>query len=176
MTRRRTVELGFVRWRTVASLTLQVAVLAVLVAAFFVRAPQVAGLSMEPRIASGETVLISTLGFRFRAARRGDIVAFHHDDGTPEIYIKRIIGLPGDRIRIRNGDVVLDGAVLDEPYVRYRDRRSFPEVTVPPGSVYVLGDNRAVSEDSRFWGFVADDQVIGKALAGIWPIGSMGAL
>lgn len=164
------------RWKTVASLTLQVAVLALLVAAFFVRAPQVAGLSMEPRIASGETVLITTLGFRFRPPQRGDIVAFHHDDGTPEVYIKRVIGLPGDRIEIRKGDVLVNGVRLVEPYVKYRDDRSFPPVTVPPDALYVLGDNRAVSEDSRFWGFVPDDQVIGKAFAGIWPVGSMGVL
>ena len=60
--------------------------------------------------------------------------------------------------------------------MRYSDDRSFPELTVPPNSLYVLGDNRAVSDDSRFWGFVPDDQVIGKALAGIWPLGSLGTL
>jgi signal peptidase I len=165
-----------VRWKTFASLTLQVAVLCALVAAFFIRAPQVSGLSMAPRIASGETVLISTLGYRFHAPARGDIVAFHHDDGAPEVYIKRVVGLPGDRIRIERGQVFVNGDRLPEPYVRYADDRSFPELTVPPNSLYVLGDNRAISDDSRFWGFVPTDQVIGKALAGIWPLGSLGTL
>ncbi len=165
-----------VRWKTFASLTLQVAVLVALVAAFFVRAPQVSGLSMEPRIASGETVLISTLGYRFHQPQRGDIVAFHHDDGAPEVYIKRVVGLPGDRIRIEHGRVFINDVPLPEPYVQHADERSFPELTVPAKTLYVLGDNRIVSDDSRFWGFVPDDQVIGKALAGIWPLGSFGLL
>ena len=164
------------RWKTVASLALQVAVLGALIAAFFVRAPQVSGLSMEPRIASGETVLISTLGYRFHAPRRGDIIAFHHDDGAPEVYIKRVVGLPGDRIKIDRGEVYVNDTRLAEPYVRYADERSFRELIVPPDGLYVLGDNRAVSDDSRFWGTVPTDQIIGKALAGIWPLNTFGML
>jgi signal peptidase I len=165
-----------VRWKTVASLIVQVVVLGALLAAFFVRAPQVSGLSMAPRIASGETVLISTLGYRFHAPQRGDIVAFHHDDGAPEVYIKRVVGLPGDRIKIERGEVYVNDDRLAEPYVRYSDERSFAELTVPPNAVYVLGDNRAVSDDSRFWGTVPTDQIIGKALAGIWPLSAFGTL
>jgi signal peptidase I len=163
-------------WKSLASLALQVAVLFALIAAFFVRTPQVSGLSMEPRITSGEIVLINTAAYRFGAQARGDIVAFHHDGDAPEVYIKRIIGIPGDRVRIDRGVVSVDGRRLDEPYVRFPDDRSFPEQTVPPDSLYVLGDNRANSDDSRFWGFVRNDQVLGKALAGIWPLGHAGAL
>jgi signal peptidase I len=144
--------------------------------AFFMRTPQVSGLSMSPRIASGEVVVINTMAYRLRAPSRGDIIAFHHDGPTPEIFIKRVIGLPGDRIIIDRGRVSVDGTVLNEPYVRYPDTRSFAAVTVPAGSLYVLGDNRADSDDSRFWGFVPENQVLGKALAGIWPLGHLGAL
>jgi signal peptidase I len=144
--------------------------------AFFMRTPQVAGLSMAPHIASGEFVLINTIAYRMHAPARGDIIAFHHDGPTPETYIKRVIGLPGDRVRIDRGIVYVDGARLDESYVRYPDQRSFPEVTVPAGQLYVLGDNRADSDDSRFWGFVPQDQVLGKAVAGIWPLKQVGAL
>lgn len=140
------------------------------------RTPQVSGLSMAPHIASGEIVVINTMAYRFGAPARGDIIAFHHDGPTPEIFIKRVIGLPGDRIAIDRGRVSVNGTELNEPYVRYPDERSFAAVTVPPDSLYVLGDNRADSDDSRFWGFVPENQVLGKALAGIWPLGHLGAL
>lgn len=140
------------------------------------RTPQVSGLSMAPHIASGEVVLINTIAYRMHAPARGDIIAFHHDGPTPETYIKRIIGLPGDSVRIERGKVYVNGVLLEEPYVRYPDERSFPEVTVPADSLYVLGDNRADSDDSRFWGFVPENAVLGKALAGIWPLGHVGAL
>jgi signal peptidase I len=163
-------------WRSLANLTLQLAVLGLLIATFFIRAWPVLGLSMAPHIASGEYVLVNTFAYRFGTPHRGDIVAFRHDDVTHELFIKRVAALPGERIRIDRGVVYLNGTPLPEPYVRYADGRSFPEVTVPPGAVFVLGDNRADSEDSRFFGPVSDDRLIGRALAGVWPPGSVGAL
>ncbi len=166
----------FVQLRSFASLALQLAILAALIAAFFVRAPQVSGLSMEPHIDSGEYVLINTLAYRFGPPHRGDIVAFIHVADRPELYIKRVVGIAGDTIRIDRGVVYVDGTRLDEPYVRYNDPRSFGEITVPPNSVYVLGDNRANSEDSRFFGPVGDNDLAGRALAGIWPLHNVGTL
>lgn len=163
-------------WRSVASATVQIAVLALLALAFFLRTPQVSGLSMAPHIASGEFVLINTMAYRLHGPAHGDIIAFHHDGPTAETFIKRVIGLPGDRIRIDRGRVFVNGAPLDEPYVRFPDDRSFAEVTVPAGSLYVLGDNRADSEDSRAFGFVAQSEVMGRGIAGIWPIAHLGAL
>ncbi|MDQ2864610.1 MAG: signal peptidase I [Candidatus Eremiobacteraeota bacterium] len=162
--------------RSLASLALQLAILGALIAAFFVRTPQVSGLSMEPRIDSGEHVLINTLAYRFGEPHRGDIVAFKHDGDTPETYIKRVIGVPGDRIGIYRGIVYLNGIRLSEPYVRFADSRTFGTIAIPPRAVYVLGDNRANSEDSRFFGAVPDDHLMGRALVAIWPIGSAGAL
>jgi signal peptidase I len=164
------------RWRSVANLVLQLAVLALLLAAFFVRFPQVSGLSMEPHIRSGEYVLINTFAYRIGAPHRGEIAAFHHDGGAREVFIKRVVGLPGEHIRIDRGRVYVDGRALDEPYVRNGDDRSFPEVIVPPASVYVLGDNRANSEDSRVFGPVSDDRLIGRAIAGLWPPRMLGGL
>jgi len=131
---------------------------------------------MEPRIASGEFVLINTVAYRFGPPIRGDVVAFRHDTDRPVVYIKRVIGVPGDRVRVEGGAVYVNDRLLTEPYVRFPDNRSFSTVTVPPRSLYVLGDNRVDSDDSRFWGFVSDDQVMGRAVAGIWPIGRAGAL
>lgn len=140
------------------------------------RLPQVSGLSMEPHIQSGEYVLINTFAYRFAAPRRGEIVAFRHEGDTREVFIKRVVGLPGERVRIAAGRVYVDGRPLDEPYLRETDARSYPEVTVPAHSVYVLGDNRANSEDSRVFGPVDDTRLIGRAIAGVWPPGAFGAL
>jgi signal peptidase I len=158
-------------WRWLLSLLLEIALLCALIAAFFVRTPQVLGFSMAPQIASGEYVLIDTLTYRFRAPERGDIIAFRHGDpgADPTTYIKRIIGLPGDVVAISSGVVFVNGKRLNEPYVVFRDRRSFPAVRVPPGELYVLGDNRVDSEDSRLFGCIPENSIIGRAIAGIWP-------
>ena len=131
---------------------------------------------MEPHISSGEYVVINTLAYRFSAPRAGDIVAFRHDGDTPEVYIKRVIAVAGDRVRIDRGTVYVNGIRLSEPYVRFEDNRSFPEAAIPSNSVYVLGDNRVNSEDSRFFGPVSDSELMGRALAGIWPLAAIGAL
>ncbi|BDE05321.1 signal peptidase I [Vulcanimicrobium alpinum] len=157
------------RARTFVSLSAQVVVLAAIAAAFFVRTPQVDGLSMEPRVHAGEFVLINTLAYRFGTVQRGDVVAFRHDTPTPETYIKRVVALPGEQVRVDRGVVSVNGRALAEPYVQFPDRRSAPAVTVPAGAYYVLGDNRADSDDSRSWGVLPQHDIVGKALVGIWP-------
>ncbi|MGD0052742.1 MAG: signal peptidase I [Vulcanimicrobiaceae bacterium] len=155
--------------RTVVSLSAQLVLLALIATAFFLRTPQVDGLSMEPRVRAGEFVLINTLAYRLGPVQRGDVVAFRHDAPNPETYLKRVVGLPGERIEVRDGVVRIDGRVLAEPYVRYPDHRSAPALVVPPNSYYVLGDNRAESDDSRNWGVLQARDIAGKAVVGIWP-------
>lgn len=166
----------FVRLRSIGTFALQAALLLVIIAAFFVRTPQVSGLSMAPHISSGEFVLINTIEYRFGVPARGDIVAFRHESDAPELYIKRVIAIPGDTVRVDKGVVYLNGSAINEPYVAYRDERSFPETRVGPHSLYVLGDNRANSEDSRAFGTVDYDQLVGRALFAVWPPSDMGAL
>lgn len=131
---------------------------------------------MEPHIRSGEYVMINTFAYRIGVPRRGDIVAFRHEGDARAIFIKRVIGIPGDRVGIRRGQVSLNGRALAEPYVVHGDDRTFTEVIVPEGCVYVLGDNRAESEDSRIFGPVKDALLIGRAVAGIWPPRMLGGL
>jgi len=164
------------RWRSLGNLAVQLVVLALLLAAFFIRMLQVSGLSMAPHIASDEYVLVNTFAYRMAQPRRGDIVAFRPESDARALFIKRVVGLPGDRVRIDRGVVSIDGRMLAEPYVRYADDRSFPEVTVPANSVYVLGDNRADSEDSRFFGSVPQNRLVGRAVAGVWPLAAVGTL
>ena len=169
--------LSRVRLRSAANLTLQIAALVLIAFAVTgLRPGQVSGYSMRPRIDSDEYVVINALAYRLGTPKRGDIVAFRHERSAPTVYLKRVIGVPGDRIRIASGTVYVNGAALDEPYVRFRDARSFPELVVPRDAYYVLGDNRANSDDSRMWGFVAAHDLIGRALFGVWPPPHFGAL
>ncbi len=147
----------------------QLLALGLIGAAFFIRAPHVLGLSMEPRIHSGEFVLINTLAYRYGPIRRGDIVAFRHDSPTPQTYLKRVIGLPGERVSIDRGSVRIDGKLLAEGYVRFHDGQSSADTLVPAGGLYVLGDNRANSDDSRDWGILPARDVVGKAVVALWP-------
>jgi signal peptidase I len=163
------------RIRTIASVCTQLLVVALIGAAFFLRAPHVLGLSMEPRIHSGEFVLINTLTYRLGPVRRGDVVAFRHDSPTPQTYLKRVIGLPGDQVWIDHGIVRIDGKPLDERYVRYRDVQSRAPLVVPADGVYVLGDNRAHSDDSREWGALPARAIIGKAVVTLWPLHELDA-
>lgn len=164
------------RWRSVAGVALQVALLGAFGFAFTVHPSQVSGFSMEPRIDSGEYVIINTLAYRLAPPRRGEIVAFRHERSAPSVYLKRIIGMPGDRVKIVRGAVFVNGNALDEGYVRFRDSRSAGTVVVPPHAYYMLGDNRANSDDSRAWGFVDASDVIGRAMLAVWPPGRIGAL
>jgi signal peptidase I len=165
-----------VRWRSAAGVALQVVLLGVFAFAFTVHPSQVSGFSMEPRIDSGEYVVINTLSYRLGGPQRGDIIAFRHDRSAESVYLKRVIGIPGDRVWIDRGTVFLNGRPLAERYVRFRDTRSTKPVTVPAGAYYVLGDNRANSDDSRAWGFVSSGDVIGRAMLAIWPPRRLGAL
>lgn len=165
------------RLRSAANLTWQLAVLvAIAFAVMGLRPGQVSGYSMRPRIDSDEYVVINALAYRLGTPHRGDIVAFRHERSAPTVYLKRVIGVPGDRVSIERGTVSVNGATLAEPYVRFRDSRSFPAIVVPRDAYYVLGDNRANSDDSRIWGFVPVSDLIGRALLGIWPPSHFGIL
>ncbi len=147
-----------------------VLLLAIVYAVLGLRPSQVSGISMTPRIASGDYVVINVLSYRFGKPSRGDVVAFKHERSAPAVYLKRLIGMPGDTVAIDRGVVSVDGAVLDEPYVRFRDARSLAKTVVPNDAYFVLGDDRPNSDDSRAWGFVPASDLIGRAILEVWPL------
>ena len=172
--------------RHAGALVIEALVLAALLSLFFLRVPQVDGHSMAPQIDAGDHVIINTIAYdlrvarpggntpladvRLRSAASGDVVAFVRGDGDDRrIYLKRIIGLPGDTISIERGVVMLDGATLLEPYGPLRDTSDMRPVTVPAGTLFVLGDNRGDSDDSRSFGPIPQSSVIGRAAAIVWP-------
>jgi signal peptidase I len=124
--------------------------------------------SMRPTLDQGYYLLVNRLAYRFGEPKRGEIVIFHHNGDDSEDYIKRMIGLPGDRVVITDGTVSVNGQALIEPY-RADQGHSNGEWVVPEGQYFVLGDNRNHSSDSRDWGFVDKDWMVGKALVVYWP-------
>ena len=155
---------------------------AVLISSFiilFVYQPvKVEGSSMEPGLEDQERIFINKLVYRLGDIERGDIVVFHYPRDPRKSFIKRVIGAPGDRIRISRGRVYRNGKRLLEPYVTedYADERSYPETVVLDNCYFVLGDHRSMSNDSRDFGPVQRDFIYGKAVFGYWPMDKMGLL
>jgi signal peptidase I len=129
---------------------------------------RVDGFSMEPTLHSGEYVIVNKVTYYLDDPQRGDIVVFHFPRQPDQEYIKRIIGLPGDEIRITDGVVYVNDQMLDEPYIN-ADPAYTGTWTVPDTQFFVLGDNRNNSSDSHNWGFVPIDYMIGKAVFVYWP-------
>jgi signal peptidase I len=129
---------------------------------------RVDGLSMTPTLQHGEYVLVSRLSYMTGEPQRGDIIVFSFPGDQTQDLIKRVIGLPGETITVQNGEVLIDGRKLDEPYIAQSPVYS-GEWTVPEGELFVLGDNRNDSKDSHQWKFLPMENVIGKALLIYWP-------
>jgi signal peptidase I len=160
--------------------------IAVVLIVFIYQPVKVEGTSMEPELSDQERIFINKFTYRFGLGEieRGDTVVFLYPQDTTKSYIKRVIGLPGDRIRIESGKVYVNGRQLVEDYVpkEFRDTISWPaedtppDQIVPPGKYFVLGDHRSQSSDSRSWGYVPRDNVYGKAVFIYWPLDKMGRL
>lgn len=129
---------------------------------------RVDGSSMLPTLRDGEFVLVNKLAYRMGTPTRGDIIVFRSTTETDLDLIKRIIGVPGDQISVRNGQVSVNGQAVDEPYINAAPNYS-GDWRVPEGNLFVLGDNRNDSSDSHMWGFLPEQNVIGKALLIYWP-------
>ncbi len=136
---------------------------------------RVDGSSMEPTLQSGEFVIVSRLAYKLGQPQRGDVVVFHYPPSPEQEYIKRIIGLPGDLIRVSGGTVFVNDEPLEEPYVAAPPRYG-GNWTVPEGHVFVLGDNRNNSSDSHNWGPVPLENVVGKAVFVYWPPSNWGVI
>jgi signal peptidase I len=145
---------------------------------FLYQPVKVEGTSMMPGLEDQERIFVNKFVYRWEPIQRGDIVVFRYPRDTTKSYIKRVIGVAGDRIRIENGQVFVNDEALDEDYVpsEYADARSYPEVVVPANSYFVLGDHRTMSNDSRDFGPVNERYIYGKAVFGYWPMEKLGRL
>src|SRR5437764_8235298 len=141
-------------------------VLAIILIVFIYQPVKVEGTSMMPGLTDQDRIFINkyTYFFGVGSITRDDLVVFHFPLDPSQSYIKRVIGLPGDTVEIRDGSVYVNRKKLDEPYVppEYRDHVSMPEKPVPANQYFVLGDHRSSSNDSRAWGFVERREIYGK--------------
>lgn len=131
---------------------------------------RVESISMEPNLTPGNFVVVNKLAYRFSGTPKlGEIVVFKYPLNPDQIpYIKRVIGVPGDKIHIDQGKVFVNGVLLNEPYISELTNRG-GDWTVPENSIFVMGDNRNNSSDSRAWGFVPMENIIGRAEIIYWP-------
>lgn len=145
---------------------------------FLYQPVKVEGTSMMPSLDDQERIFVNKFVYRLEPIQRGDIVVFRYPRDTSKSYIKRVVGVAGDRIRIDDGLVYVNSRPLDEDYVpsAFSDDRSYPETVVPPNSFFVLGDHRSMSNDSRDFGPVKESFIYGKAVFGYWPVDRLGRL
>ena len=150
----------------------------VFIIVFLYQPVKVEGTSMMPNLSDQERIFINKFVYHWGAVERGDVVVFKYPRDPSKSYIKRVIGLPGDKVQIDEGRVYVNGVLLNESYVpqQYADERSYEEITVPANSFFLLGDHRNLSNDSRDFGPVHDGYIYGKAVFAYWPVEKVGKL
>lgn len=139
----------------------------------------VKGSSMDPSFYSGDYLIIDELSYHFNKPKRGEVIVFHYPLDTSKFFIKRVIGLPGETVSIQGNIVTIynsehsEGLVLHENYMQ---GVTLPDIKVrlDPKEYYVMGDNRSASFDSRYWGALSEDKIVGRAAARLWPVASIG--
>ena len=166
-----------VEWIVIAAGALLVAFV---IKTFLLQAFYIPSLSMAPTLQINDRVLVNKVSYDLHEVHRGDLVVFEsppNEGSETKDLIKRVIGLPGETVESRDGRMVVNGQVLDEPYLD-TDVVTGPleKVTIPPDHVWVMGDNRANSRDSRFFGAIPESLIIGRAFVRVWPVTAIGLL
>ena len=170
-------------WAEIKSISRDIifaAVMAVLIVVFVVQPVKVEGTSMLPRLEDSERIFVNKFVYNFRDIDRGDIVVFWYPEDPSKSFIKRVIGLPGETIRMdQRGQLFINGRAVEEPYLsseKNMSPRVIPETYVKPHYYFVMGDNRDASNDSRSWGLVPEKYIYGKAMFRYWPLQRIGTL
>jgi signal peptidase I len=152
--------------------------ISVFIILFLYQPVRVEGTSMLPMLQDQDRLFINKFVYHFEGIHRGDVVVFLYPGDETKSYIKRVIGLPGDDLRIDHGVVWLNGKELQESYVplKYEDDRSMPDLKIPQGEYFVMGDHRSISSDSRDFGPVPRGLIYGKAAFVYWPVDQAGVV
>ena len=149
---------------------------------FILQSTIVLGQSMEPTLHDYERIMLDKISYRFHQPERGDVIVFNPPNSSTIPYIKRVIGLSGETVEIHQGHVYINGKELNESYLQVHSdlvvatNAEMPAHVVGPDEVFVLGDNRGASNDSRYFGDVKDSSIIGKALIAYWPLSRLGLI
>lgn len=151
-------------------------VIAVLINLFLAQATRVYGSSMEPNLYTDQRLVVEKISYHLHSPQRGDVVVIRMPRQGPELLIKRIIGLPGETIEVREGQVYIDGQAIQEDYLTQPTNGTYGPLTIPAGQVFVMGDNRGASNDSRSFGPVEFERLVGRAWVSYWPIEQLGLI
>jgi signal peptidase I len=178
--RRRSGVRSAIEWAVLIGAAL---LIAIVIKTFLFQAFWIPSESMVPTLREDDRVLVNKLSYRLHDVNRGDIVVFEAPEGANsdiKDLVKRVIGLPGDTISFRNGHVQVNGRRLDEPYLPEgtvtEPKNGVTSIDVPAGSIFVMGDNRGASKDSREFGPVDEDDIVGRVFVRIWPPSRIGFL
>ena len=151
-------------------------ILAMIIRTFVVQAFKIPTGSMKPTFTEGDRILVNKFIYKFKDPKRGDVIVFKYPEDPKLAFIKRLIGKPGDTIMIKNGRILIDGQESSLKQINanfYYNRGKYggidQSISVPKESLFTLGDNSANSRDSRYWGFVPEKNMIGKAILIYWP-------
>ena len=159
-------------------------ILAMGIRTFVAEARYIPSSSMEKTLLINDRLIIEKIAYHFEQPQRGDVIVFSTNDISKlseerfknEAFIKRVIGLSGDTVSVREGIVYVNQKPLQEKYIAEKPNQDFGPVTVPPNHYFVMGDNRNNSYDSRFWGFVPKRDIIGRAIFRFWPLDRLGTI
>ena len=151
---------------------------------FFIAEPRyIPSPSMVPTLEVGDRLLVEKVSYRIRQPQRGEIIVFEpppqlqsYGYSSQQAFIKRVIGLPGQQVQVTNGQVLVDGKPLQEPYILENPDYEMQAVKVPTGELFVMGDNRNDSNDSHVWGFLPAENAIGRAVFRFWPLNELGGI
>ncbi len=148
-------------------------IIAMLIRVMIIEPFLVNGPSMQPEFHTGERLYLNKAVYHLHPPRRFDVIVFRYPLNPAKDYLKRVIALPGERVAVKGGVVYINGQRLEEDHPMVHQNANFDETTVPPGAIFVLGDNRPNSEDSRIFGFVPLRNVKGKAFIRFWPLSKL---
>ena len=168
-------------WVELAQTVVTAVILAFGIRTFVAEARYIPSSSMEPTLEINDRLIIEKLSYHFREPVRGDVVVFNPTEALKaqdfhDAFIKRIIGLPGETVEVKGGQVYVNGEEITEKYIAEDPNYDYGPVVVPQEEYLVLGDNRNNSYDSHYWGFVPKDKIIGKAFVRFWPFNRLGSL
>ncbi len=161
-------------WRELLDTILPALAVVLIINLFLAQPRTVHGQSMEPNLHENERVILDLLSYRFRDPRRGEIIVIELPERHTDPLIKRVIGLPGETVEIKGGSVYINGQPLVEPYLNQTTLGNMAPQLVPEEHVFVLGDNRGASNDSRYFGMVPYSHIIGRAWLRYWPPSEIG--
>jgi signal peptidase I len=141
---------------------------------FGVQTFRVEGFSMEPTLHTNQYLLVNKVSYMVGEPKRGDVVVLRFPQDPRRDFIKRVVALPGEEVEVRGGTVYVDGKALTEPYILSKPAYLYAKKRVPPGTYFVLGDNRNNSHDSHVWDWCPKEYIIGKAWVSYWPMDTWG--